>query len=137
MGKIIEEAQFLSDRISAQVRLICCSILGVIWGFFISDVEIIKLLIKCYGKTFIFLIFLSIVILSIDYFQYLAGYLNASRLLNKLINNKSTEGNYDQESLGYKIRDACFRWKQILLLVEIVIFVSILILFFSNCPFAP
>ncbi len=135
--KIIEEKQFLSDRISTQVRLICCAILGVIWGFFISDVEIIKLIVKCYDKFFIFLIFLSIVILAIDYLQYLSGYFNASRLLDKLLNKNLKEGDYDKDSLGYKMRAICFYLKQILLFGEIALFVSILTLFFNNCFSAP
>lgn len=130
--KIIEEQQFLSDRISTQVRLICCSIMGVIWGFFISDVAIIKLLIQGYSRTFIFLILLSIVILFVDYLQYQFGYFNAGQLLNKLVKNKLNEGNYDSGSLSYKIRNYCFYFKQILLFCEIFIFTSVLIFFFLD-----
>lgn len=124
--KIIEEKQFLSDRLSSQTRLVTFGVLGTMWGFLISDVEIAKLIVERFGKSLILIIFLSLLVLCIDYLQYLTGYFNTHNLIKKLENKGLSEGQYDSDSFSYKLRDFCFYTKQILLGINILVFIIII-----------
>lgn len=124
--EIIEEVQFLSDRLSTQIRYIVFGILATVWGFYISDHLVIKLAVSKFSNQLIWLMILSTLVLVIDYLQYLSGYLIGTNLIKQLEKSSKNEGAYDEKSLGYRFRIWAFVIKQIFAGINIVIFLWVL-----------
>jgi hypothetical protein len=107
-----QEAQWLSDRLSVQVRWVAVGILAFAWGLIISPPKSLDLS----PQLLLWAGLLAILALLLDLLQYVFGYVYTMTILRK-IEKEKTEQNYSRRHPLYRLRDACFVAKQIVVLV--------------------
>lgn len=120
ISEIIEELQFLSDRISTQVRTISVSLIAFIWILLLGGEKApfeFSIVVK---RQLIVIMFLAVITMLFDFLQYVFGYINTNSLRRTLEKNKKTEGEFDYTSLIYLMRIRIFWAKQIILAISIV-----------------
>ena len=113
-----QEAQWLSDRLSVQVRWVAVGILAFVWGLIISPPKGLDLS----PKLLLWAGLLAILALLLDLLQYLFGYLYTMQTLRKIEKGK-TEQSYNRRHPLYRLRDACFVAKQIVVFVAGIVLV--------------
>jgi len=113
-----QEAQWLSDRLSVQVRWVAVGILAFVWGLIISPPKGLDLS----PKLLLWAGLLAILALLLDLLQYLFGYLYTMQTLRKIEKGK-TEQSYNRRHPLYRLRDACFVAKQIVVFVAGILLV--------------
>lgn len=119
LEKIIEELQFISNRISKQVRTISISVLAIVWLFLAggSDTPVLP---STPNKSLLFISgSFAMAVLLIDYFQYLFAYINSDQLRRKAENANKKKAAYDYTALLYRLRITAFWLKQILTLAAV------------------
>jgi len=136
---IIEELQFISDRISTQVRTIALGLLAIAWAILVGDSTFLRKLSEGLGKNLLLIACLSIFVLLLDFLQYVVAYIyvdqvrNAAEELKKedSKNGESNEIDYPVSTLR-KFRSAFFWAKQIVLVVTLVFFLLVLACYMFN-----
>jgi hypothetical protein len=113
---LLADIDFLSDRISTQVRTIALSVIAVVWLFAVGGKDTPALptipdqtLLLAGGG-------LSLFALVADYLQYLMGYLDNKRALRVGERENREEFLYDYTALTWKTRTYFFWGKQILVI---------------------
>jgi hypothetical protein len=107
---VSEEAQWLSDRLSVQVRWVVVGILAFVWGLIISpprELAISQRLVLWAGL-------LAIAALLVDLLQYVVGYVYTMRILRRM--ERGTDTSYNRRHPLYRLRHYCFVAKQIIAL---------------------
>src|SRR4030095_7366098 len=107
---VSEEAQWLSDRLSVQVRWVAVSILAFVWGLIIStprELAISQRLVLWAGL-------LAIAALLVDLLQYVVGYIYTMRILRRM--ERGADASYNRRHVLYRLRHYCFVAKQIIVL---------------------
>lgn len=108
--EVSQEAQWLSDRLSVQVRWVAVGILAFVWGLIISpprELAISQRLVLSAGL-------LAIAALLVDLLQYVVGYVYTIRILRRM--ERGAEASYNRRHLLYRLRHYCFVAKQIIAL---------------------
>jgi hypothetical protein len=108
--EVSEEAQWLSDRLSVQVRWVAVGILAFVWGLIISpprELAISQRLVLWAGL-------LAIAALLVDLLQYVVGYVYTVRILRRM--ERGIDASYNRRHLLYRLRHYCFVAKQIIAL---------------------
>ena len=126
---IIEELQWLSDRISTQVRTLGIGLLAITWGLLITKPDIVYPLSENLKKNLLIVGIVALMAMVYDFLQYFFAYLNTRRLLGKTEREKLTEVHYDYSAIYYKLRNFFFWAKQIFLLIACVWFFIVIIPF--------
>lgn len=127
--KVFEELQWLSDRISSQVRTISVSLLIITWGLIIGRPNVSSRLTEGFKKNLMCVGILALVVLLGDFLQYFFGYINNDCLRKKIERTGQNEAEYDYNSKTYKIRGFLFWFKQIALLIACFWFLFLMIPF--------
>lgn len=108
--EVSEEAQWLSDRLSVQVRWVAVGILAFVWGLIISpprELAIAQRLVLWAGL-------LAIAALLVDLLQYVVGYVYTVRILRRM--ERGIDASYNRRHPLYRLRHYCFVAKQIIAL---------------------
>lgn len=108
--EVSQEAQWLSDRLSVQVRWVAVGILAFVWGLIISpprELAISQRLVLGAGL-------LAIAALLVDLLQYVVGYVYTMRILRRM--ERGSEASYNRRHLLYRLRHYCFVAKQVIAL---------------------
>ena len=113
-----QEAQWLSDRLSVQVRWVAVGILAFAWGLIISPPKGLELS----PKLLLWAGLLAILALILDLLQYVFGYVYTMKILRK-IEKEKIEQSYSRRHPLYRLRDACFVAKQIVVFVAGIVLV--------------
>lgn len=129
LEKIIEELQWLTDRISTQVRTMSLSLLAITWGLLIGKPEISQPLPLWLKKHLLAIGILVVVAMFSDFLQYLFGFLNTKRLLKSMEDNNQDEAEYDYSSITYRLRGISFGAKLISVLAACTWFLAAIIPF--------
>jgi hypothetical protein len=110
--RVYDDLDFVTDRISAQVRTIAIGVLALAWLFLAGGKDTPSLGLQHQTKPLLGVAALAIVALLCDYLQYLAGYLatNAVRTAAERANRKTAT--YDYRDVRYGLRGLCFWLKQ-------------------------
>jgi hypothetical protein len=112
---IIADLDFLSDRISTQVRTVSLSIFAVVWLFLVGGKDTPVLPSQPNKNLLLIVGAMCLIALLLDYFQYVAGYANSRNVLNAGEAQKSEDFKYDYNSPLRKLRDYLFTGKQVFL----------------------
>ncbi len=119
-AQIVEDLNWITDRLSTQVRTVALGVLALAWGLLLGDKDPTKtdvLHLKWHlmgiGGT-------CVLVLVLDYLQYVAGYAETHGLLNEVEAEKKDTGQYDKKKLAYRLRSALFVLKQLALAAAIV-----------------
>jgi len=124
LEKIIEELQFISNRISEQVRTISISVIAIVWLFLAGGNDAPPVLPSTPNKCLLFIGgSLALASLLIDYFQYLFAYINSDQVRRKAENTNKKKATYNYTSFLYILRTASFWLKQILTVAAVVFLV--------------
>jgi len=127
--KIIEELNWLSDRISTQVRTISVSLLVITWGLIIGKPEISLPFSEELKKHLLVVGIIALIAMLGDFLQYFFGYVNTNGLRKKMELEEKTETDYDYNVLTYKLRSFFFWFKQIMIIIACICFLVAIIPF--------
>jgi hypothetical protein len=108
--EVSEEAQWLSDRLSVQVRWVAVGILAFVWGLIISPPRELVLS----QRLILWAGLLAIAALLVDLLQYVVGYIYTVRLLRTM--ERGADASYNRRHPLYRLRHYCFVAKQIIAL---------------------
>lgn len=107
---VSEEAQWLSDRISVQVRWVAVGTLAFVWGLILSPPRELALSPRLVLSAGL----LAIAALLVDLLQYVVGYVYTMRILRRM--ERGVDASYNRRHVLYRLRHYCFVAKQIIVL---------------------
>ncbi len=120
-AQVIEDLNWITDRLSTQVRTVALGVLALAWGLLLGDKDPTKSSDLLHLKWHLMIIGgTCVLVLVLDYLQYVAGYAETHGLLNKLEFEHKESGQYDKKKLAYRLRSALFVLKQLALAAAIV-----------------
>ena len=123
-AKLLEELDWLTDKISSQVWTLNLGTLATTWSLLIAGGSVEKLQIRPGNAIPIIAICITAMLFELG--QYLAGYFNAKSILDRLESSGDTEFEYNKSALLYKARKWFFCGKIALTLVAAIWLVVIL-----------
>ena len=126
--KIIEDCDWLSDRISSQVRLLGAAVLGIVFTILISEAKTFTPSIKGFTWLAWTSAAFAIVALLTDFLQYVFGYTFTKRLLNQLERAGKNEGKYNYKGYLYRARVWLFRIKLGLVALAAILILILLVM---------
>jgi hypothetical protein len=94
----MSDLDWLSDRISTQVRWFAAGVVGLVWGLLVTPPAALRLS----SSVLLVVALLAISVLFFDFLQYAAGYLAVRRLHREIL---ETPG---QAVAGFNTRDLCY-----------------------------
>ena len=106
---LLEELDWLADKISSQVWTLNLGTLATTWSLLIAAGSVEKLRIG--SANAIPIMGLCILAMLSDLIQYLAGYANARFILGDLESSGRTEFEYYKSGWFYILRETCFYGK--------------------------
>ena len=108
--EVSEEARWLSDRLSVQVRWVAVGVLAFVWGLLISPPRELALS----PRLLLWAGLLAIAALLVDLLQYVVGYVYTMTILRRI--ERGDAASYNRRHLLYRLRHYCFVAKQIVAL---------------------
>src|SRR5437016_144779 len=124
--KILDDLNFVTDRISTQVRTLALGVLGFVWGIIISDSQIAKSIAQPLNAQLLGIAGGALLTMLLDFLQYVAGYVNTASVLTAIERINATEGSYDYKSWGFRLRRFLFWSKVCVLTVTVLALLRIL-----------
>jgi hypothetical protein len=103
---LVEELDWLTDKISSQVWTLTLGTLATTWSLLIAAGNVEKLRIG--SANAIPIMFLCIVAMLCELGKYLAGCFNARSILDRLERSGQAEFDYDKSAPLYILRKLCF-----------------------------
>jgi hypothetical protein len=140
LTEFYNDLDFLSDRLSTQVRTIGLALLAVSWAILTTRPVVFQNVSPVFWKWLFRVEALSVLSLACDYLQYALGYIYTDRLRKSLESNtKHPKGlDYDYSHPLYRARTAFFWLKQMLVAAAVVVFICLLIPYlFETSPASP
>lgn len=132
INDVIEELQFLSDRISTQVRTIAIGLLAITWAILVGDSSFLRKLSEGLGKSLLLIALLCIFVLLLDFLQYVTSYIYVDKVRRSAEDGKTkAQTNEDGSEIEYpesvlRMLRECFFWvKQGFLVLTLVFFLVI------------
>jgi len=119
---VVSELQFISDRLSTQVRTVALGLLAISWTILVGDSAFLRSLAEGLGKSLLGVAILCVLALFLDFLQYVAGYAYVKRALAAAEKNESKEVDYDPDSFLIKLRSFLFWVKQLATIATLAIF---------------
>ena len=126
LKEIAKELEFISDKLSTQVRTVALGLLAITWAILVGDSTFLRKLSEGLGKSLLLIAVLSIFVLLVDFIQYVIGYIYVHKTLKAAERQDLTEIDYDPESSLYRFRSILFWTKQFVLIVTLVFFLGVL-----------
>jgi hypothetical protein len=104
LPEVIQELQGLSDRISAQIRLVAAGLLAVAWALLVSPRDFT---IQISPTWLLFVTCLCLLTMGLDLAQYVFGYLDSAARKALMERNPSVRG-WNRTATLYHLRSWCF-----------------------------
>jgi hypothetical protein len=122
LSEIIKDLNFLSDRISTQVRSIALGLIALVWALLVgSDTQVLSL--GSASRPHLLAIgLLGVLIMFLDYLQYVFGYLNTNKTRKTAEEDADHAAAYNYRSRLYMTRTFFFWAKQALVAIAVVWF---------------
>jgi hypothetical protein len=127
--EVVEELQWVSDRISTQVRTLGVGLIAITWGLLIAQPQIAGPLPDWIEKHLLIVGILALGAMVCDFMQYICAYWNTKGLLDHMEREGLKEAEYDYASRLYKSRALFFWLKQILIGIAYIWFLAVIIPF--------
>ena len=118
--EVIEQLNQLTDRLSTQVRTVALAVLALTWGLLIGESDVALSVTQSLKTHLLAIGAMAIVVMFMDFLQYVCGHRNTSRLLSKMEEKDLKETEYDYEALSYKCRRWLFLSKQWVLAFTVI-----------------
>jgi len=126
LKEITKELEFISDKLSTQVRTVAIGLLAITWAILVGDSSFLRKLSEGLGKRLLLIGVLSIFVLLVDFVQYMVGYIYVDKTLKAAEAKDLTETDYDPHSPLYQFRSILFWTKQFVLILTLVLFLGAL-----------
>lgn len=121
--ELIQELNFLSDKLSERVRVISAGVIAIWWATLIGD----KVPPGVDAKALLGPVIAAAISLLIDVLQYLIGYYHNRYALHFLEKSGDTDFKYNSKALIYKSREFLFALKLATTIVATMWLISILV----------
>jgi hypothetical protein len=118
----VVELQWLSDRLSAQVRTVAIGVLAVTWALLISPLKSAPI----DQRALLWVALLALLTLLADLMQYVVAYLYIRRHHIHLVRDQIEE-DYDTTALLYRARRWLFWSKQVLAAASFLALIAVVI----------
>jgi hypothetical protein len=122
----ILEKNFVTDRISTQVRIIAVGLLATTWSLLIGQLNILTGIAECFRIHFILISIIAIIALVLDFLQYKFSYLNLNKKIKSMHENKLNKSEYEEDRY-YKCSIYFFVGKQYILLAGVAYFIMCMV----------
>jgi len=119
LSEIYQELDFVSDRISTQVRQIALGVLAVAWLFLVGGKDKPPLPAPPGRLWLLGVAAVSIAVLVADYLQYVFGYWATNAVRRKAEAAKQTATEFNLRDLRYRARTWLFWLKQVLAMMAV------------------
>ena len=119
-AEIVGDLDWITDRLSTQVRTVALGVLALAWGLLLGDKDPAKSEVLHLKWHLMGIGGICVLVLVLDYLQYVAGYTETSGLLKTMERLKQDHGQYDRKKLSYRLRGVFFALKQWTLAAAIV-----------------
>jgi hypothetical protein len=129
LEKVIEDLDWLCDRVSTQVRTFSVALLAITWGLLIGEPEIAQPLPLWLKKNLLGIGVLAVLALFGDFLQYFFGMLDTDNLRKSMEEKGLTEAEYDYRTINRKLRDGLFWLKFAIVVIAGLWFVGVMIPF--------
>jgi hypothetical protein len=126
-SQVIEQLDFLTDRISTQVRTVSLGVLALTWGLIVGESGAAKSVSQQWKTHLVGIGALAILVMFLDFLQYVAGYWNILKLREKMNKCGLEEAPYDEKALSWRLRLLLFYTKQCVLVVAVMWLLYVLI----------
>jgi len=120
-SKIQEELNFVSDKLSSEVRTTALGALALSWGLLVGESKTAQAVANDLKWNLLAVGGLAVLVLFFDFLQYFAGYLSARKAFRDVYkNDKGIEvGQYDDKAFSYRLRRFFFFAKMIVLAIDV------------------
>jgi hypothetical protein len=119
LKEFISERNFVTDRISTQVRIIAIGLLATTWSLLIGQINTFVNTLPCFRTHFILISIIAIIVLFFDFLQYVFSYLNINKKIKFMAKKDLKKSDYD-EDIYFKCSQFFFTVKIIILFIGIV-----------------
>jgi hypothetical protein len=106
-NKIIEELNFLTEKLSSLTWTINLGVLGTTWSLLIASGTVPQTVRLQTGEA-IPILSLCLLALLFEMFQYLSGYATNRQALTRMEREGLDKFSYDTSALLYRVREWCF-----------------------------
>ena len=110
--RVYDDLDFVTDRISTQVRTIALGVLALAWLFLAGGKETPALGLQQSVRSLLGVAALAVGALLCDYLQYVAGYLAANSVRQRAETAKKATALYNYRDVRYGLRKVLFWLKQ-------------------------
>ena len=120
VSDIIAALDFVTDRLSAQVRTTALGALALSWGLLIGESATAKELAAQLRWHLVGVGAAAVLVLFCDFLQYVAGYNSTLGVYRKMQAEKKAEGSFDERTLSFRLRMFFFYAKMVILSVTVI-----------------
>jgi len=124
LQEVTSELQWVSDRLSSQVRYLAAGLLAITWALITAPVER-SLPIRPRGLIVVAV--LAILALTVDLVQYAAAHRLVNSRRKRLELSEEPDDGYDPKNLWYRTRGGCFYCKVPLMIAACLAFLLAII----------
>jgi hypothetical protein len=124
--KVLTQLDLLTDQLSTQVRTIAFGALAFAWGLLLGDSAVARSIAERLEWHLVAVGAMAVLTMSLDFAQYLAGYVNVLSLYHTMETAKTDNGEYDTSTYSFKFRLYLFYLKMISLGVTVLWLLSVL-----------
>jgi len=117
----LNELQWLSDRLSNQVRLVATGVLALCWGLIITPPATLGLS----ARALLVVSLLALATMVLDLLQYVVGYINTLGVHRRALRDADVA--FDRSAPLYRLRMGLFWGKQILAGVAFLALLAVLL----------
>jgi len=111
---------WLTDRLSPEVRTVALGVLALAWGLLMSDKGPDVLVAQHRKWHLLFIGGCCVLVMFLDYLQYLAGYLNTREVQKSYEKNPPVAAQYTDMKISFFFRRLFFVVKQLVLAAAVV-----------------
>src|ERR1700730_16054483 len=105
---ITSQLDVVTDKLSSRVRTTAVAVLALSWGLLVGGSPADAAISVPLRPSLILLGGASVIVLFLDFLQYLAGYFNVKKLLDEMEKTGVDKGQFDYSSLSYRLRSFVF-----------------------------
>ena len=137
LKEVIEDLNWVCDRISTQVRTMSIGLLAITWGLLIGKPEISQPLPLWLKKHLLAIGIVALVAMFSDFLQYFFGFRIVDNLRKSMEEKKQAKAEYDYTTITYKLREFFFWVKLALVVVACIWFLAVIIPFCIGAILTP
>jgi hypothetical protein len=126
LDDIYEELDWLTDRLSTEVRTVALGVLALAWGLLMSDKNPDQAVVLNRKWHLLFIGGSCVLVMFLDYLQYLAGYWNAREVQKSYEKDPPAQAKYTDKKVSFFFRRFFFVTKQIVLAAAVIWLTAVL-----------